>query len=66
MNLSKNNFDVLFKIILLVFVTYFLYILANIAMQIRDNADIGRYQFHSEERYILDTKTGIVKKYPLP
>jgi hypothetical protein len=66
MYLNKISFDILFKITLLVFIAYFLFILTNITIQLKDNADIGRYQFHTEERYILDTKTGSIKKYSRP
>ena len=66
MNLSTISFDILFKITLLVFIAYFLFILTNITKQLKENADIGRYQFHTEQRYILDTKTGTVKKYSIP
>lgn len=64
--LSKINFDTLFKVILLVFITYFLFLLTKISMQLKDNSDVGRYQFHTDKPYLLDTKTGVIKRYPRP
>lgn len=65
-NLSRISFDAIFKVILLVFIAYFLFLLNNIAEQLKDNSDIGRYQFHTDNPFILDTKTGVVKRYPRP
>lgn len=64
--LSKISFDTLFKVILLVFIAYFLILLTKISMQLKDNSDVGRYQFHTDNPYLLDTKTGVIKRYPRP
>lgn len=64
--LSKISFDTLFKVILLVFIAYFLFLLTKISMQLKDNSDVGRYQFHTDNPYLLDTKTGVIKRYPRP
>lgn len=63
---SKISFDTLFKVILLVFIGYFLFLLTKISMQLKDNSDVGRYQFHTDNPYLLDTKTGVIKRYPRP
>lgn len=65
-NLSKISFDAIFKFILLVFIAYFLFLLTNIAKQLKDNSDIGRYQLDPDSPFMLDTKTGVVKRYPRP
>lgn len=59
----KNRFDMIFKIILLLFVAYFLYLLTLIVMLQKTNSDIGRYQFRNEGRLIIDTKTGKVTAF---
>lgn len=64
--LSNISFDTAFKIVLLVFIAYFLFLLTKIAMQLKDNSDVGRYQFHTDNPYLLDTKTGVIKRYPRP
>ena len=56
--LKKLNFDVIFKTILLFFIGYFLFLLTNIANQLKITSDIGRYQFHTDRDIIIDTKTG--------
>lgn len=65
-SLSKISFNTLFKVILLVFIAYFLFLLTSIAMQLKGSSDVGRYQFHNDNPYLLDTKTGVIKRYPRP
>ena len=65
-NLSKMNFDVLFKVILLGFIAYFLYLVTLISIQMKNNAGVGRYQFKNDAQFILDTKTGEVKRFRTP
>jgi len=65
-NVSNLSFDTLFKIVLLIFIAYFLVLLTIISNQLRNKSEIGRYQFHIDRPYILDTKTGEVKKYKTP
>jgi len=63
---SKISFDKFFKIVILVFIEYFLLLLTTISIQLKENSDVGRYQFHNDNPYILDTKTGVIKRYPRP
>lgn len=63
---TKISFDTFFKILLLIFIAYFLYLLTLISMAMKNNADVGRYQFRNEGPYILDTKTGEVKRFKTP
>jgi hypothetical protein len=66
-NLSKISFDVLFKALILVFITYFLYSLTSIATQMKNNADVGRYQYlDGRNPHLFDTKTGEVKPFKTP
>ncbi len=62
-SLAKISLDRLFKILLLIFIAYFLILLTSIAIQINKNSEVGRYQFHNDNRYILDTKSGEVRRY---
>ncbi len=62
-NLSKINFDVLFKTLFLFFIAYFLYLLTLISIQMKNNTDVGRYQFMNDSRLIIDTKTGKVTHF---
>lgn len=59
--LKTLNFDVVFKTILLFLIAYFLFLLTNIAKQLKIPSDIGRYQFHTDKEIIIDTKTGETK-----
>ena len=61
-NLTKINFDIFFKFMLLIFIAYFLYLLTLIAIQLKNNAEIGRYQFNQDTYYLIDTKTKKKKK----
>jgi hypothetical protein len=63
MKLSSNG---IFKVMILIFTAYFLYVLTLIAMQMRRNEDVGRYQFRAEGFFIIDTKTGEVKRFARP
>ena len=58
--LRKLSFAVVFKTILILFIGYFLFLLTNIATTMRNNSEVGRYQFHNDRDLILDTKTGIL------
>ena len=52
--MRKITFDNILKIFALLASVYFLYTITRIA----DNLENGRYQFKTDSRYILDTKTG--------
>ena len=64
-NWNNLGFDAFFKITLLIFIAYFLILLTNISFQLSSKSEIGRYQFHMDKTYLLDTKTGVVKKYKI-
>lgn len=64
--LSKISFDVIFKFTLLIFIAYFLILLTNISKRLATDSEVGRYQFHPDNPFILDTKTGVVKRYSRP
>ena len=64
--LNKINGETVFKVLLLIFIGYFLYLLTIIAIQIKSNGDVGRYQFHNDKPFLIDTKTGEVKRYNRP
>jgi len=51
-----------FKTALLLFIGYFLFLLTNIAAIMRNNSEVGRYQFDKDGVYVLDTKTGKTKE----
>lgn len=55
---KQLGFDRIFKIILLVFVAYFLFLLTCVVVSLKNNSEIGRYQFDKSGSYIIDTKTG--------
>ena len=65
-SLTKISFDKVFKGMLVISIAYILYLLTVIAIQLKSNADVWRYQFRNEGPYILDTKTGEVKKFRAP
>ncbi len=56
--IKQLTFNIVFKTLLLLFVGYFLFLLNNIAMTMRINSEVGRYQFHNDRYRIIDTKTG--------
>lgn len=62
----KTNSDILFKAVILIFSAYLLYLLTLITIQMKKNADVGRYQFRNEGPFIIDTKTGEVKRFSRP
>ena len=55
------SFDTIFKTVLLLFIGYFLFLLTHIANTMRNNNEVGRYQFHNDRVLIIDTKTGVTK-----
>jgi len=65
-NLNNLSFAKFFKIALLIFIAYFLLLLTLISNQLRSKSEIGRYQLHIDKPFIIDTKTGEVKKYKFP
>lgn len=58
---DKINFNLLFKIAILISITYFLYVLTLIATHLKNNEDVGRFQYHNQEFLYMDTKTGTTK-----
>ena len=56
------TFDMVFKTGLLLFIGYFLFLLTNIVTTMRNNSEVGRYQFDKDGAYVLDTKTGKTKE----
>lgn len=60
-NLKAIGFDKFFKVILLICIGYFLFLLTIIVRQIEKKSEVGRYQFHNEGYLIIDTKTGVTK-----
>jgi hypothetical protein len=60
--LRKLSFDTVFKTILILFIGYFLFLLTNIANTMRNNSEVGRYQFDKDGTYVIDTKTGKTKE----
>lgn len=57
-SLKEIAFEKLFKLILLVFIAYFLFLLTVIVF--KGGTDVGRYQFRNDGRLVIDTKTGRV------
>lgn len=66
LDLTKITFDKVFKVMVVILIAYFLYLLTMIAIQLKNKADVGRYQFRNEGPLILDTKTGEVKRFRIP
>ncbi len=63
LNLFKQfTFDIVFKIVLLIFIGYFLFLLTNIATTLQNSSDVGRYQFDKDGQNVIDTKTGKTKE----
>lgn len=60
--LRKISFDTVFKTILILFIGYFLFLLTNIATTMRNNSEVGRYQFDKDGSFVIDTKTGNTKE----
>lgn len=60
--LRKLSSDIVFKTILVLFIGYFLFLLTNIATTMRNNSEVGRYQFDKDGTYVIDTKTGKTKE----
>lgn len=60
--MRKNSFDIFFKLALLLFAVYFLFILTKIANSMDKASEIGRYQFNPKEWQVIDTKTGIISR----
>jgi len=56
--LKKLTFDVIFKTLLLSSIVYFLILLTNIAIIMKNNLEVGRYQLDHSGNFIIDTKTG--------
>lgn len=56
--LRNLTFDKFFKIALLLLISYFLFILIEISRTMRQNVDVGRFQFEHQGFRIFDTKTG--------
>ncbi len=61
-NKFKISFNNFFKIIILFLVAYFLVLIMEIKNQMEKNIEIGRYQFSVDRHFIIDTKTGEVKR----
>lgn len=61
MNNSVITFDKAVKIISLFFICWFLILLTIMVCQMAKKAEIGRYQFHQNHGYKIDTKTGKTK-----
>lgn len=59
---KQLTFDTIFKTVLLLFIGYFLFLLTNIATTVRNNSEVGRYQFDKDGSYVIDTKTGKTKE----
>ena len=55
---KQLSFDMLFKITLILFIGYFLFLLTNVATIMRNNSEVGRYQFDKDGSFVIDTKTG--------
>lgn len=55
--MGQITFDKVFKTILLILIGYFLFIMTEIANQLRINSDVGRFQF-IDRHHMIDTKTG--------
>jgi hypothetical protein len=60
--LRRITFDKVFKTIMIIFIGYFLLLLTSTLNQLRLNSDNGRYQQYGQTHYIIDTKTGIIKR----
>jgi hypothetical protein len=61
----KNiSFATIYKVVILLSVVYFLVLLTKLVNTVSVNSEVGRYQFHSNELKVLDTKTGTVVKIP--
>ncbi len=60
--LKQLSYDAIFKIVLLLFIGYFLFLLTNIAATMRNSSEVGRYQFNNDGSYVIDTKTGKIKE----
>lgn len=59
---AKIKFESFFRLMLLIFIAYFLFLLTLFVVQVKNNAEIGRYKFDPESYYVIDTKTGTVKR----
>lgn len=58
----KDTFDSIFKLLVLVMLGYFLFLVNKTSSNKEAIIEIGRYQFHSTDNFVLDTKTGTVYK----
>lgn len=58
---KQFTFDRIFKTVLLIFISYFLFLLSNIASTMRINSEIGRYKLGNDGLAAIDTKTGKIK-----
>ena len=63
---QKISFDKIFKITLLVLISYFLFLLTNIANRTKKEGDVGRFQLLLRDDLIFDTKTGESIKFKYP
>jgi hypothetical protein len=57
--MRQITFDKVFKTILLISIGYFLFIMTEIANQLRANSDVGRFQL-IDRHHVIDTKTGAI------
>jgi len=56
---KQITFDKLFKVFLLISLGYFLILFTNISRQLKENSDVGRFQF-IDRHHVIDTKTGAI------
>lgn len=56
----KDTFDGIFKILVVLMLGYFLFLLNKISDKAEPSNEVGRYHFSNDGNYILDTKTGHV------
>lgn len=63
---EKNSFDKFFKTALLILISYFLFLLTQIATKAEKPDDFARFQLHIDDQIIFDTKTGESKKFNYP
>ncbi len=58
-NSSKLNFNSVLKIILIIYLGYFLFLLTIIVYTHKNGSEIGRYQIVENTNYMFDSKTGM-------
>ena len=57
-NSSKLNFNSILKIILIIYLGYFLILLTFFVTSYKNGSEIGRYENNAAIDFIFDTKTG--------